>query len=146
MTSRVLAILFARVCMVAACMAAAQAARADTVAYGAQLTGKNESPPNDSAGSGKADMRFDTETRELFWAIDYKDLTGDAIGAHIHGSASPGTNAGVLIPFRDAASPIKGSIKLTDTQAEALEGGKLYVNIHTQKHPGGELRGQLIKE
>lgn len=127
-------------------MLAAAPAFADEVAYGAQLSGTNESPPNDSPGAGSADMRYDTETHELTWTIEYKDLTGDSIGAHIHGSAPPGTNAGVLIPFQSPKSPITGSATLTETQAKALEDGKLYVNIHTQKHPGGELRGQLMRK
>lgn len=144
MTTRFAALL-AGVCLLAAPLGAT-AALADEVAYGAQLSGANESPSNDSPATGSADMRYDTETRELTWTIEYKDLTGPSIGAHIHGSAPPGTNAGVLIPFQSAQSPIEGSATLTETQAAALADGKLYVNIHTQKHPGGELRGQLMKK
>lgn len=125
---------------------ASSAAFADEVAYGAQLSGKNESPSNDSPGTGSVDMRYDTETRELAWTIEYKDLTGPSIGAHIHGAAPPGTNAGVLIPFKSPKSPITGSITLTETQAKSLEDGKLYVNIHSEKHPGGELRGQVMRK
>ena len=127
-------------------MCLASGAFAAEVAYGAQLSGKHESPTNDSPATGSADMRFNTETRELTWTIDFKDLTGPSIGAHIHGAASPGTNAGVLIPFTNPTSPITGSATLTETQAQALEDGKLYVNIHTSKHPGGEVRGQLERK
>jgi hypothetical protein len=36
-----------------------------------------------------------------------------------------------------------GVTKLSVAQAQALEKGSIYVNIHTKRNPGGEVRGQL---
>jgi len=119
------------------------AAQAETMNFSAALSGQNESPPNDSAASGQATATFDTETRELSWNVEYEGLSGPSIGAHIHGPAEPGENAGVLIPFENTQSPITGSATLGQDEAQALMDGKLYVNIHSEQHPGGELRGQL---
>jgi hypothetical protein len=33
---------------------------------------------------------------------------------------------------------------LTAAQVDELKAGKMYVNVHTAAHPGGEIRGQLM--
>jgi hypothetical protein len=34
--------------------------------------------------------------------------------------------------------------KLTDAQMEAYKKGDLYVNVHTARHRGGEVRAQIV--
>ena len=51
---------------------------------------------------------------------------------------------GVVVPFPSIASPAEGSATLTPTQVADLMAGKWYVNIHTAKNPGGEIRGQMM--
>lgn len=116
---------------------------AETIEYTAELSGQNESPPNDSEAAGTAQVSHDTEAGTLTWTVEYSDLTGPAIGAHIHGPAEQGSNAGIVIPFDNPESPIEGSAPLPEEMVEALETGQLYVNVHTEAHPGGEIRGQL---
>ncbi len=65
------------------------------------------------------------------------------MAAHFHAPAEAGTNAGVAIPITMTPSPLKGSATLTDEQAAALTSGKMYVNVHTDAHKGGEIRAQL---
>jgi CHRD domain len=36
-----------------------------------------------------------------------------------------------------------GKTKITAAIETALETGKAYVNVHTGKNPGGEIRGQI---
>ena len=53
----------------------------------------------------------------------------------------------VIFPFTDLTSPITlNSPVLTDEQVTALFKDSIYVNLHTQAYPGGEIRGQLIKQ
>ncbi len=118
-------------------------ASAEVLKLGAELSGANESPPNDSPATGMAEAEFDTQSRELTWTVTFEGLTGPLIGAHIHGPADPGTNAGIMLPFGSLESPIEGSAMLNEEQAKQLLDGGLYVNLHTEAHPGGELRGQL---
>ena len=121
-------------------------AQAETIAMSADLSGKNEIPPNDTGATGMADVTYDTATRTLTWKVEFKDLSGPVIGAHIHGPAPSGGNAGVMIGFEAGGSPIQGSATLDDAKEKAVLAGQTYVNIHTQAHPGGELRGQLLKK
>ena len=67
--------------------------------------------------------------------------------AHFHGPAAAGANAGVQVPVPKSAlaSPMKGTVALTDAQIADLEAGKWYFNIHTAADPGGEVRGQLTE-
>jgi hypothetical protein len=124
----------------------ATAARAETLTYEADLVGKQENPTNDSSAKGHAEVKLDTETKRLSWTVEYSGLSGVAMGAHIHGPAAPGANAGILIPFQHPEkSPITGSAPVDDQGIQELEDGRLYVNVHTMKHPGGEIRGQLLK-
>ena len=124
----------------------AAAAQAETITYQADLAGSQESPTNDSGAKGHAVVRFDTDTKRLSWKVEYSGLSGMAMGAHIHGPAAAGTNAGILIPFQNPdKSPITGSAPIDDQGIQYLKDGRLYVNIHTMIHPGGEIRGQLLK-
>ena len=122
------------------------AAHAEVLTYSVEMRGANEVPPNDSPGIGRAEVTFDTVSRTLAWRLTYSGVTGPLTGVHFHGSTLPGQNAGILLPFRGGLdSPIQGSAVLTEAQAADLVGGKWYLNAHTRKHPGGELRGQVSR-
>jgi hypothetical protein len=75
-------------------------------------------------------------------------LSGTVTMAHIHGPAAEGKNGPVQIWLTKkgspAESPIKGQATLTPEQAKQFEAGELYINVHTEAHPGGEIRGQVM--
>ncbi len=108
-----------------------------------QLSSANEVPPNNSPGTGTATVTFYPTSKNMIYDVTYKDLTGPAAAAHFHGPAAPGANAPVMVPMEITPSPIKGGVKLTEAQIDALQAGKMYVNIHTREHKDGEIRGQL---
>ena len=122
------------------------AASAETVTLKADLKGSNEVPPNNSQASGEAMATFNTDTKALAWTITFKDLSGPAVAAHFHGPGEPGKNAGIVLPFKSAQSPIEGTAVLSEPQVADLLAGKWYANIHTAANPGGELRGQMVKQ
>ncbi|MGA7073679.1 CHRD domain-containing protein [Bradyrhizobium sp.] len=114
--------------------------------FKAALDGKSEVPPNASTGTGTADIDYDAATKKLSWKLTYSGLSGPAKAAHFHGPAEPGQNGKVEVAIPGAtSSPADGSATLTDAQAADLEGGKLYINVHTEANPGGEIRGQVTK-
>jgi hypothetical protein len=121
-------------------------AQAAVTAYKGTLGGAAEVPPVTTAGRGTAAINLDTTTKQATWRVEYSGLSGAATAAHIHCGAAAGANSGVAVPLGagpTAASPIAGSGAMTDAQIADLTAGKCYVNIHTDKNKGGELRGQL---
>jgi CHRD domain len=118
-------------------------ALAETVTFKTDLKSSQEVPANDSTGTGTAAVTYDPASKVLKWTVTYSGLTGPATMAHIHGPAAAGKNAGVLIGFAKADSPIEGSATLTDAQAADLMAGNLYINVHTAANKSGEIRGQL---
>ena len=77
------------------------------------------------------------------WQLRFSKLTGRAIAAHIHigrvGRAGPVAVA-LCGPCRNGQ---RGTADLTPATLAALQAGRGYVNIHTPKNPGGEIRGQI---
>ena len=132
-------------CLAVAAISVAGAAAAEVVHLTAKLDGASETPPNDSKGSGSAEVTLDTAGKKLTWTVRYAGLSGPATMAHFHGPAPAGKAAGVTVPLTGSmVSPLKGSAILTDTQIGDLRGGLWYVNVHTAKFPGGEIRGQVL--
>ena len=79
----------------------------------------------------------------LTWRLTFKQLTGPATAAHIH-MARRGTPGPVIVPLcSPCTSPATGTATLTTAQVQSLRRAGLYVNVHTARNPGGEIRGQL---
>lgn len=108
-----------------------------------ELSAAQAVPSNDSKGMGTADLNYDNATKMLTWKVEFSDLTGPATAAHFHGPAKEGESAGVAIPIAGTESPMEGSATLNDEQAKQLMDGLLYVNVHTEANPKGEIRGQV---
>ena len=127
-------------------LAWAGAAATEQVHYTARLDGASETPAKLTNGAGSADLTLDTERKVLNWKVTYSGLSGPATMAHFHGPAMPGVAAGVAVPLSPPlVSPFSGTAPLTDGQIGDLSAGLWYLNIHTAKNPGGEIRGQLVK-
>ncbi len=79
------------------------------------------------------------------------DPSTPVIGAHIHAPATKKENASIIVNFENfgsiSPSPIVGETLISDQLIISMMDGLSYVNIHTQLHPSGEIRGQVtLKE
>jgi hypothetical protein len=119
---------------------------ADTVTLQANLQPSSEVPPRVSKGHGLLKATFDTTTKTLQWTVTYAELSGPATMAHFHGPAPVGQNAKVQIPIdkNSLPSPMTGQATLSEDQSTELLAGQYYFNIHTEKNPTGEIRGQVM--
>lgn len=105
------------------------------------LSGAEEVPPLSVPGSGSGSFTIGADGT-VSGSVTTTGVQG--IAAHIHQGAR-GTNGPVIIPFTksgDAYSAPAGA-KLNDAQMQAFKAGNLYVNVHTARNKGGEVRAQL---
>ena len=80
---------------------------------------------------------------KVTWKLTFSHLSGKAIAAHIH-IGKPGKAGPVVLALcGPCKTGQKGSGMLTHAQFAKLEAGAGYVNVHTTKNPGGEIRGQI---
>jgi hypothetical protein len=66
--------------------------------------------------------------------------------AHIHGPADVGEDApplGELAVDNDARTFV-GTFTMNAQEATYFQNNRLYINLHTEEYPGGEIRGQII--
>ena len=117
------------------------------ITFEVHLTGAQEVPAVQTSGTGTADITYDATNRTVTWSIKYSGLSGPVTMAHFHGPAAVGTNGPVTLwltaHMGTVANPIQGSAVLTADQAQQFLAGQWYVNLHTQSHPAGEVRGQV---
>lgn len=75
----------------------------------------------------------------------FEGLSTPATAAHIHRGA-PGIAGPVVVELNvnnATSGVVNGSVELDEDQLDLLMDGHLYVQIHTEQNPGGEIRGWL---
>ena len=105
------------------------------------LSGTQEVPPLSVPGSGSGSFTIG-EDGSVSGSVTTTGVAGTM--AHIH-MAARGTNGAVIIPLTkngDTYSAPAGA-KLNNAQMQAFKAGNLYVNVHTDRNKGGEVRAQL---
>lgn len=122
----------------------------DTVSKkGIALMGSQEVPPVTQSGYGTIDVSYDKSSKTLRYTANWYELSDSATMMHFHGPADKGKNASVIYPITDftkgRSGTATGTVKLDEVKLKEAEllGGKWYFNIHTKKHQGGEIRGQV---
>ncbi|WP_415856877.1 CHRD domain-containing protein [Sinomonas sp. G460-2] len=84
---------------------------------------------------------------QFCYTLEVRDLTGPAIGAHVH--VAPRNVPGpIVIPLSVGAGTTWTSSACKTVSASLLSAisadpDAYYVNVHTHMWPGGEIRGQL---
>lgn len=121
-------------------------AQAQPRSFTVALRGTNEVPAVTTKGAGTARITYNPATHIVTWNITYSGLASQATMAHFHNGPA-GKNGPVVVwlttPGQPASNPIKGRKTLTAAQGQQLLAGDWYVNVHTKRHPGGAVRGQV---
>jgi CHRD domain len=125
------------------------AAQGESYRVSASLKARSEVPrptgvPAGATGSfaGTA-VELANDKARVTWKLTFSRLSGQAIAAHIH-IGKPGKAGPVVLALcGPCRSGQKGKGLLTHAQFAKLEAGAGYVNVHTTKNAGGEIRGQI---
>jgi len=155
--------------MLAAC-GGSKTTAPNTVTYKANLSGANERPnATTSTGTGTWIGTLNTQTNVLTYTLNYTGLSTNSTASHIHAQSDATTNANVVLNFQSFAGATTaftpgstsgsaaGTINLSggtvtgftitgDSLKKAMDAGMAYVNVHTTANPGGEIRGQIVKQ
>ncbi len=107
------------------------------------LSGSEEAPPvtTSARGSGSVTVAEDMSVTGSFSVSGLSPTM-----AHIH-VGKRGTNGPVAICFDKSGDnqwKVRAGAKFTEAQYKAFLAGETYVNVHTEKHKPGEIRGQLM--
>ncbi len=107
-----------------------------------KLGGDQEVPPVQTQASGDATITVHDD-KSVSGSVKTTGIAATA--AHIH-EAAAGKNGPVVIPLEkkgDSEFDVPAGAKLSEAQYKALKAGHLYINVHSDAHKGGEIRGQL---
>lgn len=136
----------------------------------ARLSGFEENPSISTTGTGTLDLRIDETAQTIEYELSYEGLEGGtATASHIHVAARgvnggvsaflcdtvlandipdcpapSGTVSGVIMPA-NVIGPVAQGISPGEFAelVRAIRAGYTYVNVHTPRWPGGEIRGQI---
>jgi hypothetical protein len=106
------------------------------------LSGSEEVPAVTTSASGSGTITVGDDM-SISGSVTTTGVAGTA--AHIH-TAATGQNGPVTIPLTksgDNGWAVPAGTKLTDAQLAAFKAGNLYINVHSDAHKGGEIRGQI---
>jgi hypothetical protein len=135
-------------------------AYATVAGFNVELSGNEEVPPVQTDATGSADFtapHFDN----IGYSVNVSNID-KVTAAHIH-SGKQGENGPIVVTLFKAetpsSEPINGNLasgNITNANLEgpmagktlidltkSIELGETYVNVHSEEHPNGEIRGQI---
>ena len=120
-------------------------AQAAPVQMTANMTADEEVPQKGPAGAtGGATLDIKSDTNEICYTFVTQSLNEAVTQGHIHKGAK-GAAGDVFINLNVAGDNLKGCVTSEAAKIQALlaDPQGYYVNLHSEAHPMGVLRGQL---
>jgi hypothetical protein len=110
----------------------------------AKLTAAREVPkPKGVPAAATGTFTGTLKGKKLTFKLTFSHLSGKAFAAHIH-KGKAGTAGPVIVPLcGPCKSPVSKTVTVTSQARNAIEHAATYVNVHTPKNMGGEIRGQI---
>jgi hypothetical protein len=134
------------------------------------INGYEENPDISTVARGSFEARLSRDGKSLHYVLRFNGLEGDVQQSHIH-FGKPAVNGGVSIflctnlgnglvgtPLCPQSGIVTGDVDMTDVVGPATQGieagafdeiitamraGHAYVNVHSSKWTGGEIRAQI---
>jgi hypothetical protein len=119
------------------------------------LSGNEEVPPVQTDATGVAEIR-PMGVDSIAYSVNATNIEGVTAG-HVH-LGKQGENGPIVVTLFNYDSPMNGVSETGTITADKLEGpmagkqisdlaaaganGTLYINVHTEQNPDGEIRGQ----
>jgi hypothetical protein len=143
-----------------------------TTTYTASLSAASEvpAPTGSPTATGTATLVLTSDRMLTVTVTVAGNLTSNVTMSHIHGPASAGATANIVLDFVPSMTAVINAGTRTGTIVSAtydldalaveatgvlrvspetligmLNDGTAYVNVHTQTNPSGEIRGQVTK-
>ena len=115
-----------------------------TYKLSAKLTAAREVPkPKGVPAAAKGTFTGTLKGKKLTFKLTFAHLSGKALAAHIH-KGKAGVSGPVLVTLcGPCKSPVTKTVTVTSAQRDVIEHKATYVNVHTPKNGGGEIRGQI---
>ncbi|WP_369901822.1 CHRD domain-containing protein [Bacillus manliponensis] len=126
----------------------------------ARLKGRHEVPPVQTAAYGVTEFILNYDGTKLYYKLTLKrikkvkaihihfgtEVQNGPVVAFLFGplTASISVDTGIItgiLTNEDLEGPLQG--KTIHELIQEMENGNTYVNVHTEKHPQGEVRGQI---
>jgi CHRD domain len=127
---------------------AAARSQANTIRVAAEMKAANETPTpkGDVAaaqGTFTATLTKSGTGASMSWRLEFSNLSGNAIAAHIH-VAARGVAGPVRVPLcAPCTSGVTGTATIDAAVLDAIQNDRAYVNVHTPTNPAGEIRDQV---
>jgi len=117
------------------------------LSFDCPMSGDNEVPSVSTDAAGLINFSYAPESASLSFEGYISTTSSTIVGAHLH-MAAAGSNGPVVV---DLSSQIDNGIvsgstaNISTRLLDALLSGQIYLNVHTEDNPSGEIRGQVIR-
>lgn len=115
--------------------------------FSVYLSARQEVPANNSFGNGTCMVTLNQNETQVTVTCNYRNLTSNVVGAHIHDNGIVGVNGPIRFNFNftGGTTGTIGPLTFAATPAQIadLRTNRWYINIHTTNFTGGEIRGQV---
>lgn len=114
--------------------------------YRVRLSPMPTTPQTVTTITGEGEVILTLNGNTLSVSGNFAGMSSVATMAHVHNGppAQPGPVVHQLQVSEATAGEISAELELSDEQVEALRNNELYIQIHSENNPPGELRGWIF--
>lgn len=132
------------ICALVLTFSAGAVAQSET--FRARLSPMPTTPQTVTTITGEGEVILTLDGNTLTVSGNFTGMNSVATMAHVHNGppAQPGPVVHQLEVSKMPAGEISAVLELTDAQVTALRNNELYIQVHSETNPPGELRGWIF--